>query len=92
MSSKYQKRKENQGVAEDRGEDLVTLGKTMRASLDKSLEVGADLVICGLHVIEDPTTWETLMVCFQVMDTIQDLVNKRAKMLSERAQIKQYEN
>ncbi|CAJ0828007.1 8636_t:CDS:2, partial [Entrophospora sp. SA101] len=73
-------------------EDLVTLGKTMRASLDKSLEVGADLVICGLHVIEDPTTWETLMVCFQVMDTIQDLVNKRAKMLSERAQIKQYEN
>ncbi|CAJ0635927.1 5495_t:CDS:2 [Entrophospora sp. SA101] len=80
----------------------------MRASLDKSLEVGADLVICGLHVIDkidlwkrsndksdgykDPTTWETLMVCFQVMDTIQDLVNKRAKMLSERAQIKQYEN
>ncbi|CAG8702277.1 12387_t:CDS:2, partial [Dentiscutata erythropus] len=31
-------------------EDLVTLGKTMRASFDKSLEDGVDLVICGLHV------------------------------------------
>lgn len=32
-------------------EDLVTLGKTMRASLDMSLEDGVDLVICGLHVV-----------------------------------------
>ncbi|CAG8735569.1 17809_t:CDS:2, partial [Acaulospora morrowiae] len=31
-------------------EDLVTLGKTMRASFDKSLEDGVDLVICELHV------------------------------------------
>ncbi|CAG8656398.1 3598_t:CDS:10, partial [Ambispora gerdemannii] len=87
-------------------EDLVTLGKTMRASLDKSLENGVDLVICGLHVFgylgrcyiidlrydgiyrmilvgefrfpEDPTTWGTLMGCFQVMATMQNLVNEGA--------------
>ncbi|RHZ56134.1 hypothetical protein Glove_406g14 [Diversispora epigaea] len=87
-------------------EDLVTLGKTMRASLDKSLEDGVDLVICGLHVFgyfgrcyiidlrydgiyrmtlvgefrfpEEPTTWGTLMGCFQVMATMRNLVNKGA--------------
>ncbi|KAF0472440.1 hypothetical protein F8M41_025012 [Gigaspora margarita] len=89
-------------------EDLVALGKMMRATLDKSLNDGVDIVIviCGLHVIgyigrcyvidllydgiyrliligefrfpEDPTTWETLMNCFQVMATVQDLVNKEA--------------
>ncbi|CAG8825534.1 31978_t:CDS:2, partial [Gigaspora margarita] len=56
----------------------------MRASLDKSLEDGVDLIICGLHVIgefkfpEDQTTWGSLMSCFQILATIQVLVNKRA--------------
>ncbi|KAF0550449.1 hypothetical protein F8M41_024426 [Gigaspora margarita] len=78
----------------------------MRASLDKSLEDGVDLIICELHVIvffgrcyiidlhyegvyrmillrefkfpEDQTTWGSLMSCFQILATIQDLVNKRA--------------
>ncbi|CAI2190111.1 20561_t:CDS:10 [Funneliformis geosporum] len=87
-------------------QDLVTLGKTMRASKDKLLKEGVDLIVSGLHVIgyigrcyvmdlpydgiyrmaligefifpESPTTWGTLMNVFQVMATVQDLVNKEA--------------
>ncbi|CAG8674827.1 4272_t:CDS:10 [Cetraspora pellucida] len=83
-------------------EDLVALGKMMRASLDKSLDDGVDIVICGLHVIgkcyvidllydwiyhliligefrfPEDSTWRILMNCFQVIVTIQDLVNRGA--------------
>ncbi|CAG8464075.1 13919_t:CDS:10 [Gigaspora rosea] len=72
----------------------VTLGKTIRASLDKSLEDGVDLIVNYMLLVsegvyqmillgefkfpKDPTTWGSLMSCFQILATIQDLVNKWA--------------